>query len=108
MGGSCWVANMESRVTQNSANTESQVTEHSTNMEIWVTQDSGGRKLEEVRGAAPSKRPAPRWCPRGINKTQKHKLQKMCQRELAEKKKEEERDYWCNRLRPMSKPKQTW
>jgi hypothetical protein len=32
----------------------------------------------------------------------------MRQRELAEKKEEEERDYWFNSLRPMTKPKQTW
>jgi hypothetical protein len=32
----------------------------------------------------------------------------MRQRELAEKKKEEERDYWFSRLLPMTKPKQTW
>jgi hypothetical protein len=32
----------------------------------------------------------------------------MRQRELAEKKEEEEWDYWFNRLRPMTKPKQTW
>jgi hypothetical protein len=32
----------------------------------------------------------------------------MCQRELAEKKEEEERDYWFNRLQPMTKLKQTW
>jgi hypothetical protein len=35
-------------------------------------------------------------------------MQKMHQRELAEKKEEEEQDYWFNRLRPMTKPKQTW
>jgi hypothetical protein len=32
----------------------------------------------------------------------------MHQRELAEKKEEEERDYWFNRLRHMTKPKQMW
>jgi hypothetical protein len=32
----------------------------------------------------------------------------MCQRELAEKKEEEEQDYWFNCLRPMTKPKETW
>jgi hypothetical protein len=32
----------------------------------------------------------------------------MRQRELAEEKEEEERDYWFNHLRPMTKPKQTW
>jgi hypothetical protein len=61
-------------------------------------QDSGGggRKPKEGKGVAPSKRRAPRWCPRGITKTQKHILQRMRQRELAEKKEEEERDYWFN------------
>jgi hypothetical protein len=83
-------ANMKSRVAQNWANTESRVTEDSANMENRVMQDTWGggeQKLDEVRGAAPSKRPAPRWCPRGITKTQKCILQKMRQRELAEKKK---------------------
>jgi hypothetical protein len=32
----------------------------------------------------------------------------MHQRELAEKKEEEEWDYWFNHLRPMTKSKQTW
>jgi hypothetical protein len=80
---------------------------NSVNMENWVVQDSGGKKLEEGKGAAPSKRLAPRWCPRGIT-TQKRRLQKMCQRELAKKKEEEERNYWFNCLRPKTKPKQTW
>jgi hypothetical protein len=87
------VTNIESQVTQNLANTENRVTENLADTKNRVTQGSGGRKPEEVRGAAPSKRPAPRWCPRGITKTQKYRMQKMCQRELAEKKEEEERDY---------------
>jgi hypothetical protein len=45
--------------------------------------------------------------PKGYYKTQKRILQKMRQKELAEKKEEEEQDYWFNRLRPMTKPKQT-
>jgi hypothetical protein len=71
--------------------------EDSANMENRVLQDSGGRKPKDEKGATPSKRPAPRWCQRGITKTQKCRLQKTCQRELAEKK-EEERDYWFNSL----------
>jgi hypothetical protein len=102
------LANMESRVTQNSANMESQVMENSTNMENQDMQDSGSRKPEEGKGVAPRKRPAPRWCPRGITKTQKHRLQNMRQRELAKKKEDEERDYWFNRVWPMTKLKQTW
>jgi hypothetical protein len=50
-------------------------------------QDSGSKKPKEGKCATPRKMPAPRWCPRGIIKTQKHRLQKMRQRELAEKKK---------------------
>jgi hypothetical protein len=40
--------------------------------------------------------------------TQKHRLQKMSQRELGEKIEDEEWDYLFNRLWPMTKPKQTW
>jgi hypothetical protein len=99
---------MESWVTEKSANTESWVMGNSTNTENRVMQDSGSRKPKEGKGATPSKRLAPRWCPRGITRTQKHRLQKIRQRELAEKKEEEEQDYWFNRLRPVTKPKQTW
>jgi hypothetical protein len=88
---------MESWVTKNSANTENQ-----------VMQDSGGWEPEEGKGATSNKRLAPGWCPRGITKRKKCRMQKMHQRELAEKKEEEERDYWFSHLQPMTKPKQTW
>jgi hypothetical protein len=101
-------ANTENRVTQKSANTESRFIENLANMVNRVMQDSRGKKLEEGKGAASSKRPTPRWCRRGITKTQKCRLQMMRQRELAEKKEEEERDYWFNHLQPMTKPKQMW
>jgi hypothetical protein len=84
--------------------------ENSVNMENWVMQDSGGgggKKPKKAKGAAPSKRPAPRWCPRGITNIQKHRLQKMHQRLLAKEKEEEKQDYWFNHLRPVTKPKQT-
>jgi hypothetical protein len=95
---------MESWGMENSSNTESRVTHNSSNTKSWVMeslakignqfmQDSGGRKPEEGTGAAPSKRPVPWWCPRGISKTQKCRLQKMHQRELAKKKGEEQQDY---------------
>jgi hypothetical protein len=48
-----------------------------------------GRNLEEAKGAASGKRVALRWCLRGITQTQRHRLYKMCQRELAEKREEE-------------------
>jgi hypothetical protein len=57
-------ANMESRVTEKSANTKSRVMEDSAITENRVMQDRGSRKLEEGKGATPSKRPAPRWCPK--------------------------------------------
>jgi hypothetical protein len=99
------LANTESRVTQNLSNTDSRVTENSANMENQVMQDSGDRKPEDGKGAAPSKRPTPRGA-QGV--LQRHRLQKMHQREFAEKKEEEERDYWFNRFWSMTKPKQMW
>jgi hypothetical protein len=43
-----------------------------------------------------------------MTKTQRRRLQKMCQRELAEKREEEQCHLWFNRIRPMTKVKQTW
>jgi hypothetical protein len=82
-GGFSRVANMERRITENSANTESQIMENSANTKNWVMQDSRGNRLEEGKCAAPIKRPAPR----GITKMQKRRLQNMRQREFTEKKK---------------------
>jgi hypothetical protein len=73
------LANTESQASENLANKESWVAENSVNMENRVIQDSGGKKPEEGKGAAPRKRPAPWWCLRGITKTRKHRLQKMRQ-----------------------------
>jgi hypothetical protein len=52
--------------------------------------------------------PEPRWCPSGITKIQRHRLQKLRQCELVEKQEEVERDRWFNQLRPMTRPRQTW
>jgi hypothetical protein len=94
---------------ENLANAESRVTKKLVNTENRVIQDSGCKKQEEGKGAPPSKRPAPRWCPRGITKTQKTHIAKYASKRVGrEKKVEEERDYWFNRLRPMTKLKQTW
>jgi hypothetical protein len=82
------LANTKSRVTEKSANTKIRVMGNSANMENRVMEDSGSRKPEEGKGAAPSKKLAPQWCPMGITKTQKRRLQKMRQRELAKKKEE--------------------
>jgi hypothetical protein len=81
--------------------------QRSINTKNRVIHDSGGRKLEEGKGVAPSQKPAPWWCPWGITKTQRCKLLKMHQKELAEKE-EGQWDYWFNRLQPMTKLKQTW
>jgi hypothetical protein len=101
-------ANMESQVTKSLVNEESQVTQHSVNTEHWDRQDSESKNPEVRNDATLRRRPAPQWCLRGITKTQKHRPQKMHQIELAEKKEEEEQDYWFNRLWPMTRPEQTW
>jgi hypothetical protein len=55
---------------ENSTNMESRIMENSANTKNRVMQDSEGKKSEEGKGATPSKRLAPQWCPRGITKTQ--------------------------------------
>jgi hypothetical protein len=71
-------------------------------------QDPESKNPEVRKDVTQSWKPAPRWCPRVIAKTQKRRLQKMWQREFAENKKEEERDNWFNHLWPMTRPMQTW
>jgi hypothetical protein len=63
------------------------------------------RRDRGVDGAGVHMRPAPRWFPAGLTKTQRRRLQKMRRAELAEKKEEEEHDKWFNQARPM---RQTW
>jgi alkyl sulfatase BDS1-like metallo-beta-lactamase superfamily hydrolase len=46
--------------------------------------------------------------PEEYYKTQRHMLQKMHQRELAEKREEKQRDLLFNRIRLMTTVKQTW
>jgi hypothetical protein len=77
------------------------VTQHSGNTEHRVRQDSKSKNLEVREDATLSRRPAQRWCPRGITKM-------IRQRESAEKKEEEERDCWFNHLWLMTRPEQTW
>jgi hypothetical protein len=52
--------------------------------------------------------PAPRWCPRGLTKTQRHCLQKMRQIKIAEKRMDDQKDAWFNQPCPMVAPKKTW
>jgi hypothetical protein len=93
---------------KNLVNEDSWVNQHSGNAKHHVRQNSEIMNPGVRKDVTLSRRLTPRWYLRGITKTQKHRLQKMHQREVAEKKEEEERDYWFNRLRPMTRPDQTW
>jgi hypothetical protein len=79
-------------------NEDSWVTQHSGNAKHRVRQNSESKNLVVRKDFTLSPRPAPRLCLRGITVTQKHRLQMMRQREVVEKKEEEERDYWFNHL----------
>jgi hypothetical protein len=46
-----------------------------------------------------SRGPAPRWCPRGMSKTHRHRLLKMRQGDIMEQMEEGEQDYWFNQAR---------
>uniref|UniRef100_A0A0A9AL91 Uncharacterized protein n=1 Tax=Arundo donax TaxID=35708 RepID=A0A0A9AL91_ARUDO len=52
--------------------------------------------------------PAPCWCPDGLNRTQKRRVQHFRSLEKVEKEKEEERDRWLNQVQPMVIRKKTW
>jgi hypothetical protein len=54
------------------------------------------------------KTPQPRWCPVGLTKTQRRRLQKLRKAEIEREKAEIERDKWFNRARPMTTIKKTW
>jgi hypothetical protein len=71
------------------------------------------RKVEKASGsgqghASGGKQPASQWCPRGLSKMQRRRLQKMRQGEIIEKRLEEERDAWFEQARPMTKVKRMW
>jgi hypothetical protein len=53
-------------------------------------------------------KPLPRWCPTGLIKTQMRRVQKLWAREIAEKRREEERDRWFNQERRLVATKKTW
>jgi hypothetical protein len=83
------VANTDVRVMENSANTESWVMKNLVHTENRVVQDWGGggvKKSKQGKGVAPSKRPAPRWCPRGITKTQKMHIAKDASKSVGREK----------------------
>jgi hypothetical protein len=100
--------NMERQAMKNSANMESRVIENLVNTENWVEQDSGGQETERRKRCYSKQKTLSMMVPKGYYQDTKCRLQKMHQRELAEKKEEEEQDYWFNCLRSMTKPKQTW
>jgi hypothetical protein len=68
--------------------------------------DVGGKKNH--CSVAPGTKPAPRWCPPGLSRTQKRRVQRLRTMEMTEKMEEEERDRWFNEDRPMVIPKKTW
>jgi hypothetical protein len=50
----------------------------------------------------------PCWCPVGLTKTQRRRLQKLRKAETEREKAEIERDEWFNQARPMTTIKKMW
>jgi hypothetical protein len=50
----------------------------------------------------------PRWCPLGLSKTKKRRLQRMRTQQKEEEKSEKYRDEFFNLFRPVINPKQVW
>jgi transglutaminase/protease-like cytokinesis protein 3 len=53
-------------------------------------------------------KPLPRWCPTSLTKMQRPRVQKLWAREIAEKRRDEERDWWFNQEWPIVDTKKTW
>jgi translation elongation factor EF-Ts len=123
-------ANTESQVTKNSANTESRVTHNLANMKSRVTENSAIRKVGLWKIWVTQKTGLCKTWGTGNWKKENVLLQakgqlhggaqevlqrhnnaycKRCVKESWPRKHvDEERDYWFNRLRPVTKPKQMW
>jgi hypothetical protein len=67
--------------------------------------DHGEKKTNKV---VDSKYLQPRWCPPGLTRTQKRKLQQLWLAEMREKVQEKRRDELFNEIKPMTLPKQEW
>jgi hypothetical protein len=50
----------------------------------------------------------PRWCPPGLTRTQKQKLQRLRLAEMREKELEKRRDELFNEIKPRTLPRQEW
>ena len=50
----------------------------------------------------------PKWCPPGLTKTMKRRLQRMRNHEKVEHKEERQRDELFSEIRPMALTKQVW
>jgi hypothetical protein len=70
-----------------------------------VTLDRGEEKTDKV---VDSKYLQPRWCPPGLTRTQKRKLQRLRLAEMREKEREKRQDELFNEIKPVTLPKQEW
>jgi hypothetical protein len=50
----------------------------------------------EEKPVVPRTKPQPRWCPVGLTKTQRRRVQKLRAQKVKEKEKEVQRDSWFN------------
>ncbi|TKC12035.1 hypothetical protein FA727_23635, partial [Robertmurraya kyonggiensis] len=72
---------------------------------------TSSEKTVEDQGASTSKvqqRFLPRWCPEGLTRTQKRKLQRLRFRERQEQELEKQRDEFFNQSRPMIPQRKEW
>jgi hypothetical protein len=61
-----------------------------------ITQDVQGTEMPKDNMTGTRKTPQPRWCPVGLTKTQRRRLQKLRKAEIEREKAEIERDEWFN------------
>jgi len=74
-----------------------------------VALQHGARSLggTRIRTVAPGTKPKSQWCPRGLTRTQKRRVQRLRALEIKEEQAEKLRDEWFNEARPMVVAKMT-
>jgi hypothetical protein len=63
--------------------------------------ETGQSSLQGVSEGQGKRHPKPRWCPTGLSKTQRRRLQKLRTKELEEEWEEKLCEEWFNEVRPV-------
>jgi hypothetical protein len=71
---------------------------------VCMRHEASNSAMQDRTGKAP----VPRWCPPGLTKTQRRRLQKLRKNEIEHAREEAARNAWFNEAHPMKIPEKMW